>query len=101
MWIQTLMKEIGLKCPSMARLWCDNIEAKYLSTNPVFHARTKHIEVDYHFVTERVANNLLQIDCIPIGDKVADGFTKALTVKQLEKIQDQSQPCPVNIVGGC
>jgi hypothetical protein len=53
----------------------------------VFHARTKHIEVDYHFVRERVASNLLQIDYIPTGDQVADGFTKALTVKQLEKFK--------------
>jgi hypothetical protein len=87
MWIQTLMKKIGLKCPSMARLWCDNIGAKYLSANPVFHARTKHIEVDYHFVRERVASNLLQIDYIPTGDQVAAGFTKALTVMQLEKFK--------------
>jgi histone deacetylase 1/2 len=87
MWIQTLMKEIGLWCPPMARLWCDNIGAKYLSANPVFHARTKHIEVDYHFVRERVANNLLQIDYVPTGDQVADGFTKALTVKQLENFK--------------
>jgi hypothetical protein len=53
----------------------------------VFHARTKHIEVDYHFVRERVASNLLQIDYIPTGDQVADGFTKALTVKQLENFK--------------
>jgi hypothetical protein len=53
----------------------------------VFHARTKHIEVDYHFVRERVANNLLQIDYVPTGDQVADGFTKALTVKQLENFK--------------
>jgi hypothetical protein len=71
----------------MARLWCDNIGAKYLSANPVFHARTKHIEVDYHFVRERVANNLLQIDYVPAGDQVADGFTKALTVKRLENFK--------------
>jgi hypothetical protein len=43
--------------------------------------------VDYHFVRERVASNLLQIDYIPTGDQVADGFTKALTVKQLENFK--------------
>jgi hypothetical protein len=43
--------------------------------------------VDYHFVRERVASNLLQIDYIPTGDQVAAGFTKALTVMQLEKFK--------------
>jgi hypothetical protein len=52
MWLQTLMREIQVACPSTAKLWCDNICAKYLSANPIFHARTKHIEVDYHFVRE-------------------------------------------------
>jgi hypothetical protein len=62
------MKEIGLVCPPAAWLWCDNIGAMYLYSNLVFHARTNHIEVDYHFVRERVANNLLQIDYVPTGD---------------------------------
>jgi hypothetical protein len=49
MWIQTLLAELRLAQPSAASLWCDNLDATYLSANPVFHARTKHIEVDYHF----------------------------------------------------
>jgi histone deacetylase 1/2 len=56
----------------------------YLSANPVFHARTKHIEVDYHFVRERVAQKLSDIWFVPSGDQVADGFTKSLSTWQLE-----------------
>jgi histone deacetylase 1/2 len=50
MWVQTLLDELGVSQSKAAVLWCDNIGATYLSANPVFHARTKHIEVDYHFV---------------------------------------------------
>jgi hypothetical protein len=87
MWIQTLLKEIGVHAPTTTKLWCDNLGAKYLSSNPVFHARTKHIEVDYYFVRERVMRHLLQIDFVPTGDQVADGFTKAITVRQLENFK--------------
>jgi histone deacetylase 1/2 len=83
-WIQTLLKELGVPQPRAACLWCDNIGATYLCANPVFHARTKHIEVDYHFVRERVARKLLDIRFIPSGDQLADGFTKSLSTRQLE-----------------
>lgn len=78
MWVQRLLTELGVSHPPAARLWCDNLGAKYLSTNLVFHARTKHIEIDFHFVRERVAHKLLDIRFICSGDQVANGFTKAL-----------------------
>ena len=84
MWVQTLLSELNIPHPAAAQLWCDNMGATFLSANPLFHARTKHIEVDYQFVTERVARKLLDIIFIPTGDQVADGFTKPLTVRQLE-----------------
>ena len=84
MWVQTLFDELGIQHPPAAQLWCDNMGATYLSANPVFHARMKHIEVDYHFVRERVARKLLDIKFISTGDQVADSFTKPLKVRQLE-----------------
>jgi hypothetical protein len=84
MWIQILLLEIGVQAPRKAKLWCDNMGAKYLSANPVFHARTKHIEVDYHFVRERVAKGFLDIEHVSTRDQVADGFTKPLGARQLE-----------------
>jgi hypothetical protein len=83
-WIQSILAELGVPQPKVAYLWCDNLGATYLSDNPVFHARTKHIEVDFHFVRERVANKLLDVRFIPSGNQVADDFTKPLPVKQLE-----------------
>ena len=58
----------------------------------MFHARTKHIEVDYHFVRERVSKKLLEIDYVPTDDQVADGFTKALTVKKLGNFKHNLNP---------
>jgi histone deacetylase 1/2 len=52
MWVQKLLVELQVPHPPAARLWCDNLGAKYLSANPIFHARTKHIEIDFHFVRE-------------------------------------------------
>lgn len=83
MWIRKLLDELGISHPHAARLYCDNIGAKYLSANPVFHARTKHIEIDYHFVREQVAAKALDVRFISTSDQVADGFTKPLPVRQM------------------
>jgi histone deacetylase 1/2 len=77
-WVQGLLRELGIRQGNPPVLWCDNIGATYLSSNPVFHARTKHIEVDFHFVRERVARKLLSIKFISSKDQLADIFTKAL-----------------------
>jgi histone deacetylase 1/2 len=83
MWVQKLLTELKVQHPPAARLWCDYIGATYLTANPVFHARTKHIEIDFHFVRERVAQKLLDVRHICSGDKLADGFTKALPLAKL------------------
>jgi hypothetical protein len=87
MWIQTLLQELGVPHPSVASLRCDNLGATYLSANPMFHARMKHIEVDYHFVRERVARKQLKIRFISTNDQAADGFTKALSLQKFTRFQ--------------
>ena len=60
-------------------LWCDNISALALASNLVYHARTKHIEIDYHFVREKVLNRDILIKFISTNDQLADIFTKSLS----------------------
>lgn len=79
MWLQTLLDELSISCPRNATLWCDNIGAKYMSSNPIFNSRTKHVEVDYHFVRERVLQKRLNVQYISTKDQIVDGFTKSLT----------------------
>jgi hypothetical protein len=63
-WLQILLRELGIYSSRPATLWCDNIGATYLCANPTFHRRSKHVEVDYHFVRERVATRQLEVRII-------------------------------------
>jgi histone deacetylase 1/2 len=101
-WVQSLLKELGISQNRNPILWCDNIGATYFSSNPVFHARTKHIEVDFHFVRERVARKQLQIKFIFSKDQIADIFTKPLPLPAFEAFRrNLNMLAPVEIEGGC
>ena len=63
----------------MITLWCDNLGATFLSVNPVFHTRTKHVKVHYHFVRDRVAKKEIQVLFISSNDQLADVLTKPLS----------------------
>jgi histone deacetylase 1/2 len=78
-WIQSLLRELGVFLRDRPRLWCDNLGATYLTTNPMFHARTKHIEVDFHFVREQVTRKAMEVRFISSKDQVADILTKPLS----------------------
>jgi hypothetical protein len=84
-WVEALLRELGVRQDSPPVLWCDNIGATYLSSNPIFYARTKHIEVNFHFVREQVAQKLLQVQFISSKDQLADIFTKPLAYPLFEE----------------
>lgn len=92
-WVEALLAELGIKLQEPPYLWCDNLGATYLSANPVFHARAKHIEIDFHFVRERVARKQLQIRFIASQDQLADGFTKSLPARDFEKFRNNLNLC--------
>ncbi|KAD4585099.1 hypothetical protein E3N88_22700 [Mikania micrantha] len=72
-------------------LWCDNLGATYMSANPVFHARTKHVEVDFHFVREKVAQKKLNVQFISTTDQIADIFTKPLPSQRFLLLRSKLQ----------
>jgi transposase InsO family protein len=77
-WIRMLLRDLGIFISHAPVLWCDNTSAISLASNPVFHARTKHVEIDYHFVREKVVRGDLAVQFISTTDQLADLLTKAL-----------------------
>nr|GEU72365.1 Gag/Pol polyprotein [Tanacetum cinerariifolium] len=63
-WLQALLNELGIRSSSTPILWCDILGATYLSANPIFHARTKHVKIDYQFLRKKVAQGDLRVQRI-------------------------------------
>ena len=78
-WITFLLRHIGIKFDKAPKLFCDNMNALYMTINPMFHVRTKHIEMDYHFVREKVAVGALVTWFMPSTQQTMDIFTKPLS----------------------
>lgn len=76
-WITYLFHDIGILILIPPQLLCDNLSALHMSINPVFHVRSKHIELDYHFVRGTIALRDLVTRFIRSPHQIADVFTKA------------------------
>ncbi|KAL3361573.1 hypothetical protein AABB24_014440 [Solanum stoloniferum] len=77
-WLERLLTELNMTCTLPISVFCDSQAAIHIARNPVFHERTKHIEVDCHFVRDKLQGGLIALHHIPTGDQLADVLTKAL-----------------------
>ena len=100
-WLKSLLHEIGLPLPFAPLLLCDNVSAMYLATNPILHARTKHMQIDYHFIRERVMASSLLLRFTPSEDQLADAFTKPLPTQRFLNLRTKLTvlPRPVHLRG--
>ncbi|PKU84159.1 Retrovirus-related Pol polyprotein from transposon TNT 1-94 [Dendrobium catenatum] len=78
-WLRRLLAEFHENQLQPTVIHCDNTSALALAKNPVFHARTKHIEIYYHFISEHVKSNAITLHHINSADQPADILTKALS----------------------
>ena len=77
-WLRNLLLELHVPLQKATIVYCDNVSAFYLSHNPVQHQRTKHVEIDIHFVLEKVQLGQIHVLHVPPSAQYADIFTKGL-----------------------
>ncbi|PNX78276.1 putative copia-type protein, partial [Trifolium pratense] len=88
-WVRSLLNELKLPLPRKPTLWCDNLSAKALASNPVMHARSKHIEIDVHYIRDQVLQDQIKIAYVPTADQIADCLTKPLTHSRFHFLRDK------------
>lgn len=78
-WFEKLLDELAVPSSLPIHVFCDSQAAVHIAKNPVFHERTKHIEVGCHFVRDKLQQGLITPHHISTDSQLADIFTKALT----------------------
>ena len=100
-WLRQLLLELHQPVTKATVVYCDNISATYLSTNPVQHQRTKHVEINLHFVRDRVALGEARVLHVPTSSQYADIFTKGLPTALFEDFRTSLNIVPhVSTAGG-
>ncbi|RVW17801.1 Retrovirus-related Pol polyprotein from transposon RE1 [Vitis vinifera] len=85
-WIKRVLSELGQTSSSPILMMCDNQAAISIAKNPVHHDRTKHVEIDRHFITEKVASETVKLNYVPTKHQTADILTKALPRPNFEDL---------------
>lgn len=88
-WLRALLKDLdeAYDAPMATVIHCDNQGAMALAKNPEFHARTKHIGIQHHFVREKISDGDIELKFVPTEQQIADGLTKALPKDRFEEFR--------------
>ncbi len=86
-WLLKPLSDLGQSVDAPIVIYCDNINNILLANNPIYHVRTKHIEVHYHFIREKVLVKEIDFIHVSIEDQVVDIFTKGLGTNKLKKFR--------------
>ena len=78
-WLWRLLGDLGFSQQTLSLVLCDNQSCFAIARNPIFYARMKHIEVQYHFVCEKVLDGTIALEYCSTKDNLADLFTKTLS----------------------
>jgi len=81
-WLRYLLQDLKVSCNLSAQLFCGNQAALHIAANPVFHERTKHIEIDYYIVREKLQAEIISPSYVLTKYQLTDIFTKALGKEQ-------------------
>jgi len=77
-WFKQLLRELQFGDVTQMTLVCDNQVTLHISSNPAFHERTKHIEIDCHFIREKIMSGDIKTEFVNLSDQLADIFTKSI-----------------------
>ena len=94
-WLRSFLEELGFRVQLPIPMHCDNQAAIHIASNPVFHERTKHIEVDCHIVREKIDSGILATPFVPTGAQIADIFTKSLFKPRFEFLCNKLGFCDI------
>lgn len=81
-WLISLLKTFGFDHKQPTFLYCDSNATLYIAVNPIYHGKTKHKEIDCHFICEKIQDGVIKTFHVPTKHRMADFFTKPLGQKQ-------------------